>query len=126
MASCDKSLNFSPNPSPAAEDLDNGDYKDSREANDTDLVCSEAKRLRALEPSIPKGTSNKGRKTLFGKTNSSHPEETNPMDNSISLFNPSKGSASESAWHCSLCTYCNNSLLSYCEICESPRVQKSK
>ncbi|XP_015272596.1 PREDICTED: DNA annealing helicase and endonuclease ZRANB3, partial [Gekko japonicus] len=123
MASCDKSLNFSPNSSQAAEDIDD---MDSREVNDADVVCSEAKRSRALEPSTPKSTSKKGRKSLFGKTNCSYPKETAPVDNGTLLFNSSKGSTSEAAWHCSLCTYCNSSLLPYCEICESPREQKSK
>ncbi|XP_077176332.1 DNA annealing helicase and endonuclease ZRANB3 [Paroedura picta] len=126
MASCDKSSNFRPNSSQPGEDIDDGDNMDSREVNDTDVVCSEAKRSRALEPTTPKRTSKTGRKSLFGKTNSSYPEETSPVDNSTLLFNSGKVSASETIWHCSLCTYCNNSLLPYCEICESPRGQKSK
>ncbi|KAL8183241.1 UNVERIFIED_CONTAM: Swi SNF matrix associated, actin dependent regulator of chromatin [Gekko kuhli] len=123
MASCDKSLNFSPNPSQATEDVDD---MDSGEVNDAEVVCSEAKRSRALEPSTPKSTSEKGRKSLFGKTNCLYPKETAPVDNATVLFNSSKRSTSEAAWHCSLCTYYNNSLLPYCEICESPREQKRK
>ncbi|XP_060113100.1 DNA annealing helicase and endonuclease ZRANB3 [Heteronotia binoei] len=126
MASWDKSSHFSPNFSQAAEDIDDGDYMDSREGNNVDVFCSEAKRSRTLESSTPKSTSKKGRKSLFGKTNSSYPEETTAENSGIPLFNSSKGSASEAAWHCSLCTYCNNSLLPYCEICESPREQESK
>nr|XP_056717146.1 DNA annealing helicase and endonuclease ZRANB3 [Euleptes europaea] len=126
MASCDKSSDCSPDSSQAAEDIDYGDYLDSGEANDADVVCSEAKRSRALESSTPKSTSKKGRISLFEKTNSSYMEENTPVDNAAQPFTSSKGSVSEAAWQCSLCTYCNNSLLPYCEICESPREQKSK
>ncbi|XP_054826354.1 DNA annealing helicase and endonuclease ZRANB3 [Eublepharis macularius] len=128
MASCDESLSFSPDTSQAEEekDIEESDCLGSGEAKDPDSVCSEPKRSRPLEPSTPKNTSRKKRKSLFGKTASSRPEDTILVDKEAQLFNSSKGTASEAAWHCNLCTYCNNSLLPYCEICESPREQKSK
>ncbi|XP_061464906.1 DNA annealing helicase and endonuclease ZRANB3 isoform X2 [Rhineura floridana] len=122
IASGDKSPGFSPDSSQALkeEDLENGEYLDSEGLNNKDALCREAKRPRALLPSTPK-SSKKGRKYLFGKTNHSFAEETIPEDLGTPLPNSSKGPAPEATWHCSLCTYSNNSLLPYCEMCESPR-----
>ncbi|XP_053109716.1 DNA annealing helicase and endonuclease ZRANB3 isoform X2 [Hemicordylus capensis] len=129
MVSCDKPSSFTSDSSQVSEgkDMENGGYLDFGEQNDMDVLCSEAKRPRALETSTPKrSSSNKGRKALFGKTNHSCTEESTQGDFGTLLSHSSKDTSSEAVWHCSLCTYSNNPLLPYCEICDSPRGRNIK
>uniref|UniRef100_A0ABM5F498 DNA annealing helicase and endonuclease ZRANB3 isoform X1 n=1 Tax=Pogona vitticeps TaxID=103695 RepID=A0ABM5F498_9SAUR len=104
------------------EDLVNGGSSDlAPEITDRDVFCRESKRPKALEPSTPRHFPKKEHKSLSRKTNCLFTKETTPGDFGSPLSNLSKRPTSETVWHCSLCTYSNNSLLPYCEICESPR-----
>ncbi|KAJ6665406.1 hypothetical protein lerEdw1_003246 [Lerista edwardsae] len=127
-ASCDESSGFASESSQASEenDVENGGSLDSREGIEMDVLCSEAKKLRTLEPSTPKRSPKKGRKSLFGKTNHSFSEESTQEDVGTQSCASSNGAASETDWHCTLCTYSNSSLLPYCEMCESPRGGNTK
>ncbi|XP_062972669.1 DNA annealing helicase and endonuclease ZRANB3 isoform X2 [Elgaria multicarinata webbii] len=123
MASCERSSGLSGDSSQLLEgkDMENGEYLDSKGLNDMDVLQREAKKPRGLEPSTPKSSPKKGKQSLFGDTNHSLTEDTAQEEFGTPLSNSSKASASEATWHCSCCTYSNNSLLPYCEMCESPR-----
>ncbi|XP_028600619.2 DNA annealing helicase and endonuclease ZRANB3 isoform X3 [Podarcis muralis] len=125
--SCDKASGFSPASSQASIEKDqaNGGSLDSEELIEKDLLCREAKRPRALLPSTPKSSPEKRRNSSFGKTNLPVTEETTQEGFGTPLPNSSKGCPSEATWRCSLCTFSNNSLLPYCEMCESPRRKNS-
>ncbi|XP_070587382.1 DNA annealing helicase and endonuclease ZRANB3 isoform X2 [Erythrolamprus reginae] len=113
----------SPRPS-EEKDLESGKNIDPQEPEDLDEICREAKRPRLVDPSTPKLVANRGkRKCLFRKRNNSFSEETSREEEEECILLPesTKGFASEVTWPCSLCTYSNNSLLPYCEMCESPR-----
>uniref|UniRef100_A0A8C0H5A4 RanBP2-type domain-containing protein n=1 Tax=Chelonoidis abingdonii TaxID=106734 RepID=A0A8C0H5A4_CHEAB len=128
--SWDKSLNFTLGDSkvtPAKHIEEGSRHLDAREIIDVDAVCyengcePEAKRPRAISTPSQSSSSKKKRKTLPGKTNSLFTKETDNEFSGDSLPNSRKKSPLAKAWCCSLCTYTNNLLLPYCEICECPR-----
>ncbi|KAH0621362.1 hypothetical protein JD844_022546 [Phrynosoma platyrhinos] len=100
---------------------ESGNSLDSEELNELDIPCKEAKRPRASEPCTPKSSSKEGRKSLFQESDYSFTKQITEEDFGTPLSHSSKDSVPEAIWHCSLCTYSNNSLLPYCEMCESPR-----
>lgn len=109
------------------EVLANGASSDhDLERTDVDEFCREPKRPKALAPSTPRHFPKKENKALLRKTNCSFAKEATSGDGGSPLTNLSQRPASGTVWHCSLCTYSNNSLLPYCEMCESPRKRNSK
>uniref|UniRef100_A0A8C3RPR0 Zinc finger RANBP2-type containing 3 n=1 Tax=Chelydra serpentina TaxID=8475 RepID=A0A8C3RPR0_CHESE len=136
--SWDKSLNFTLRDSKVTlgKDIEEGSrHLDTREIIDVDAICyengcePEAKRPRAINTPTQSisntptqsNSNRKKRKTLAGKTNTLFITETDHGLSGGSLSNSRKKSPLVKAWCCSLCTYTNNSLLPYCEICECPR-----
>ncbi|XP_042300873.1 DNA annealing helicase and endonuclease ZRANB3 isoform X2 [Sceloporus undulatus] len=101
--------------------IESGNSLDSEELNELDIPCKEAKRPRALEPSTPKSSSREGRKLLSQESDYSFKKQITEENFGTPLSHSRKDSVPEAIWHCSLCTYSNNSLLPYCEMCESPR-----
>ncbi|XP_074767550.1 DNA annealing helicase and endonuclease ZRANB3 isoform X2 [Athene noctua] len=91
-----------------------------------DTICHEstyerdAKRARSISGSTPVNSSKKKKISFTGKkpslfsesTNEIFPRGLNPSSKSTSLFK---------VWHCSVCTYSNNELLPYCEMCNCPQ-----
>uniref|UniRef100_A0A663N6T2 Zinc finger RANBP2-type containing 3 n=1 Tax=Athene cunicularia TaxID=194338 RepID=A0A663N6T2_ATHCN len=79
-----------------------------------DTICHEstyereAKRARSISGSTPVNSSKKKKKSLTGKK---------PSFKSSALFK---------VWHCSVCTYTNNELLPYCEMCNCPQSSNGK
>ncbi|NXY84303.1 ZRAB3 endonuclease, partial [Alcedo cyanopectus] len=99
---------------------------DSTRVNDMDTICHEstcepeAKRARSVNGSTPVNSSKKKTKSWAGKTSSLFSEKNNeviPCD----LNTPSKSTALNKVWQCSACTYSNNELLPYCEMCSCPQ-----
>uniref|UniRef100_A0A8D0GHH9 Zinc finger RANBP2-type containing 3 n=1 Tax=Sphenodon punctatus TaxID=8508 RepID=A0A8D0GHH9_SPHPU len=129
MASCGTALNFSLE-SPKVtlkEDLKKSSQNlDSEKIIEVNAICNEnacereAKRPRALETSAQSSSAKKKRKPLAGKKDS-FAEETTQEHSDTSLSNPREKPITGKAWCCSLCTYINNVLLPYCEMCESPQ-----
>ncbi|XP_063789840.1 DNA annealing helicase and endonuclease ZRANB3 isoform X2 [Pseudophryne corroboree] len=74
--------------------------------------------------SSPKSTSSK-RKSWSGKSSSLTSSPNTRGFSEGTLLTPPRPPLSEKCWNCPACTYSNNSLLPYCEICESPRNRKS-
>ncbi|XP_067405629.1 DNA annealing helicase and endonuclease ZRANB3 isoform X2 [Emydura macquarii macquarii] len=134
----DESLNFTLGDSKVTQGKDmeeSSRHLNSREIIDVDAICyengcePEAKRPRAISAPTQSSSSKKKRKTLAGKTNSLFTEETDHELSGGSLSDSRKKSPAAKAWCCSLCSYTNNLLLPYCEICECPRgidVKKNK
>uniref|UniRef100_G1NIL7 RanBP2-type domain-containing protein n=1 Tax=Meleagris gallopavo TaxID=9103 RepID=G1NIL7_MELGA len=85
---------------------------DSTRISDVNTTCHEstcqheAKRARSISGSTPVSSSKK--KTLTGKMPAFFTEKNNKV------------------WHCSVCTYSNNELLPYCEMCNCPQSNKGK
>ncbi|KAM6131575.1 DNA annealing helicase and endonuclease ZRANB3 [Phoenicopterus ruber ruber] len=99
---------------------------DSTRMSDMDTICHEstcepeAKRARSISGSTPVSSSKKKKKSLTGKKPSLFSEKNNdvlPCD----LNTSSKSTALNKVWHCSVCTYNNNELLPYCEMCNCPQ-----
>ncbi|XP_008110843.1 DNA annealing helicase and endonuclease ZRANB3 isoform X1 [Anolis carolinensis] len=102
--------------------VENGISLDAESLNELDVPCKEAKRARALEPRTPKSSPKEGSKSLFQKPSCSFAKDITEDEFNTPLSHSSKrGCSSEAIWHCSQCTYSNNSLLPYCEMCDSPR-----
>ncbi|NWI10445.1 ZRAB3 endonuclease, partial [Crypturellus soui] len=78
----------------------------------------EAKRSRSISGSTPVRRSKKN--SLAGKKTTLFTEKNNealPCG-----INPScKNTALDKVWHCNVCTYSNNELLPYCEMCNCPQ-----
>uniref|UniRef100_A0A663N853 Zinc finger RANBP2-type containing 3 n=1 Tax=Athene cunicularia TaxID=194338 RepID=A0A663N853_ATHCN len=91
-----------------------------------DTICHEstyereAKRARSISGSTPVNSSKKKKKSLTGKKPSLFSERTNE-NFPRGLNSSSKSSALFKVWHCSVCTYTNNELLPYCEMCNCPQ-----
>ncbi|XP_043360972.1 DNA annealing helicase and endonuclease ZRANB3 isoform X1 [Dermochelys coriacea] len=133
--SWDKSLNFTLGDSkvtPGKDREEGSRHLDAREIIDVDAICyengcePEAKRPRAISTPTQSSSSEKKRKILAGKTNTLFTKETDHGLSGGALSNSRKKSPLAKVWCCSLCTYTNNSLLPYCEICECPRGSDDK
>nr|XP_021128623.3 DNA annealing helicase and endonuclease ZRANB3 isoform X1 [Anas platyrhynchos] len=99
---------------------------DSTRLNNVDTICHEsssereAKRARSVSGSTPVSSSKKKKKSLTGKKSTLFTEknaEVLPCDSNTS----SKSTTLTKVWHCSACTYSNNELLPYCEMCSCPQ-----
>ncbi|NXJ02358.1 ZRAB3 endonuclease, partial [Psophia crepitans] len=78
----------------------------------------EAKRVRSISGSTPVNSSKT--KSLTGKKPPLFSEKNNEMV-PCSLNTSSKSTALNEVWRCSVCTYSNNELLPYCEMCNCPQ-----
>ncbi|KAM9305114.1 DNA annealing helicase and endonuclease ZRANB3 [Gastrophryne carolinensis] len=107
---------------------------DSSEVIDVDTLIpdfdfeQQAKRFRPTGTQTPKSTPTNTRagkrKSWSGKASALF---SSPKTRAISEgdnHTPPRPHLSEKHWNCAACTYTNNSLLPYCEICESPRSKK--
>ncbi|NXC44895.1 ZRAB3 endonuclease, partial [Penelope pileata] len=109
------------------EDAEKSDENlDSRRISDVDTICHEsaceheAKRARSLNGSTPVSSSKKKKKSLTEKKSTLFTEknrEVLPCSSDTS----SKGTGLNKVWHCGVCTYSNNELLPYCEMCNCPQ-----
>ncbi|NXU52242.1 ZRAB3 endonuclease, partial [Turnix velox] len=90
------------------------------EATRSDAIGStfepEAKRARSVTGSTPVHSSNK--KSLTGKRLSLFSEEN---DQVLPRGLNTSSQTVNKVWHCSVCTYSNNELLPYCEMCNCPQ-----
>ncbi|XP_054033054.1 DNA annealing helicase and endonuclease ZRANB3 [Dryobates pubescens] len=104
---------------------------DSTRISNVDTSCDEstceheAKRARRLSGSSPVNSSKKKTKSLMGKELSSLSEKNNQVFPS-GLNTSSKSTTSNKVWQCSVCTYSNNELLPYCEMCNCPQSSSVK
>ncbi|KAF1397065.1 DNA annealing helicase and endonuclease ZRANB3, partial [Spheniscus mendiculus] len=80
----------------------------------------EAKRARSISGSTPVNSSKKKKTSLTGKKPSLFSEKNNEVL-PCGLNTSSKNTALNKVWHCSVCTYSNNELLPYCEMCNCPQ-----
>ncbi|NXO01336.1 ZRAB3 endonuclease, partial [Rhinopomastus cyanomelas] len=108
-----------------AEDAEkSSESLDYTRINGEDTICHEstcepeAKRPRSTSGSTPVNSSRK--KPLAGKKPSLFSEKSNDVL-PCGLNTSSKTRASDEVWHCTVCTYSNNQLLPYCEMCNSPQ-----
>ncbi|NXA64555.1 ZRAB3 endonuclease, partial [Mohoua ochrocephala] len=98
----------------------------STRISEVDTICHEdtceheAKRARSISGSTPVSSSNKKKTSLTGKKLSLFSEKTNEL-HPCGLNNSSESTALNKVWHCSACTYTNNVLLPYCEMCHCPQ-----
>uniref|UniRef100_A0A8C0F9M0 Zinc finger RANBP2-type containing 3 n=1 Tax=Bubo bubo TaxID=30461 RepID=A0A8C0F9M0_BUBBB len=99
---------------------------DSTRISDVDTIYHEstyereAKRARSISGSTPVNSSKKKITSLTGKKPSLFSERTNEIF-PHGLNTSSKSTALFKVWHCSVCTYSNNELLPYCEMCNCPQ-----
>ncbi|NXL04800.1 ZRAB3 endonuclease, partial [Mesembrinibis cayennensis] len=100
---------------------------DSTRISDVDTICHEstcereAKRVRSMSGSTPDNSSKKKKKSLTGKKPSLFSEKNSEVF-PCGLNTSSKSTAlNHKVWHCSVCTYSNNELLPYCEMCNCPQ-----
>ncbi|NWV59050.1 ZRAB3 endonuclease, partial [Malurus elegans] len=99
---------------------------DSTRISEVDTICHEdtceheAKRARSISGSPPVSSSNKKKTSLTGKKPSLFSEKNNEF-HPCDLSTSSESTASNKVWHCSACTYINNDLLPYCEMCHCPQ-----
>ncbi|KAM6129536.1 DNA annealing helicase and endonuclease ZRANB3 [Pterocles gutturalis] len=102
---------------------------DSTRISDVDKIghettCEpEAKRARSISESTPVNFSKK--KSLTGKQPSLFSEKNNEVL-PCGLNTSSKSMSLNKVWHCSVCTYSNNELLPYCEMCNCPQSSNVK
>ncbi|NXN26741.1 ZRAB3 endonuclease, partial [Nycticryphes semicollaris] len=99
---------------------------DATRTSDVDTICHEsscereAKRARSMNGSTPVRSSKKKSNSLTGKKPPLFSEKSNEV--LPRGFNTSSDStALNKVWNCSVCTYSNNELLPYCEMCNCPQ-----
>ncbi|NXL56141.1 ZRAB3 endonuclease, partial [Chordeiles acutipennis] len=94
--------------------------------SDVDTICREsscereAKRARSISEAPPVSSSKKMKQSLTGKKPSLSSERNNEVL-PCGLNASNKSTALNKVWHCSVCTYSNNELLPYCEMCNCPQ-----
>ncbi|KAM9550386.1 DNA annealing helicase and endonuclease ZRANB3 isoform 3-T3 [Guaruba guarouba] len=99
---------------------------DSTIISDVNTICHEstcepeAKRARSLNGSTPVNSSKKKKKTLTGKKPFLFSKKTSEVL-PCGFNTSSKSTALNKVWHCRVCTYSNNELLPYCEMCNCPQ-----
>ncbi|XP_059708548.1 DNA annealing helicase and endonuclease ZRANB3 isoform X2 [Haemorhous mexicanus] len=102
------------------ENLDSTRISEVEEICDEETCEHEAKRAKSISGSTPVSSSNKKKTSLTGKKPSLFSEknsELRPCDLNAS----SESTDLNKVWHCSACTYTNNALLPYCEMCHCPQ-----
>ncbi|NXS21538.1 ZRAB3 endonuclease, partial [Mystacornis crossleyi] len=109
------------------EDAEKSDENlDCTRISEVDTICHEdtceheAKRARSISGSTPVSSSNKKKTSLTGKKPSLFSGK-NSERYPCGLNNSSESTALNKVWHCSACTYTNNDLLPYCEMCHCPQ-----
>ncbi|XP_068805337.1 DNA annealing helicase and endonuclease ZRANB3 isoform X4 [Struthio camelus] len=127
--SCNEPLNLAPDSLEVTKEEDsekNNENLESTEISGGDSLCHkntcepEAKRSRSISGSTPVSFSKKKKNSLTGKNPTLFAEKNNqvlPCDSDSS----SKSMALDKVWHCDVCTYSNNELLPYCEMCNCPQ-----
>ncbi|KFP92233.1 DNA annealing helicase and endonuclease ZRANB3, partial [Apaloderma vittatum] len=99
---------------------------DPTRTGDVDTISHEsacehaAKRARSMTGSTPVNSSKKNQKSLTEQKHSLFSGKTNEVS-PCDLNTSSKSMALNKVWQCSACTYSNNELLPYCEICSCPQ-----
>ncbi|NWV33869.1 ZRAB3 endonuclease, partial [Grantiella picta] len=102
------------------ENLDSSRISEVDTIYDEDACEHDAKRARSISGSTPVSSRNKQKTSSSAKKPSLSSEKTNelcPCDLNAS----SESTALNKVWHCSACTYINNDLLPYCEMCHCPK-----
>ncbi|NXJ97182.1 ZRAB3 endonuclease, partial [Corythaixoides concolor] len=124
-----ESLHNGSEPSEVTKEEDaekNNENLDFTRISDVDTICHEstcereAKRARSISESTPISSSKKKKKSLTGRKPSLFSEKNNEVF-PCGLNTSSKSMALNKVWHCSVCTYSNNGLLPYCEMCNCPQ-----
>ncbi|NXG30272.1 ZRAB3 endonuclease, partial [Dromaius novaehollandiae] len=125
--SCNEPLNLASDSLEVTKEEDaekNHENLDSTGISDVDSICHKntyepkAKRSRSISGSTPVILSKKN--SLAGKKTTLFTEKSNQVL-PHGLNTSSKSMALEKVWHCDVCTYSNNELLSYCEMCNRPQ-----
>ncbi|NXE62201.1 ZRAB3 endonuclease, partial [Calcarius ornatus] len=99
---------------------------DSSRISEVEAICDEdacehdAKRAKSLSGSTPVSYSNKKKTSLNGEKPSLFSEKSNEL-RPCGLNTSSESTDLNKVWHCSACTYTNNALLPYCEMCHCPQ-----
>lgn len=107
------------------ENLDSTIISDVNTVSHESTCEPEAKRARSLSGSTPVNSSKKKKKPLTGKKPFLFSEKNSEV--LPSGFNTSsKSTALNKVWHCRVCTYSNNELLPYCEMCNCPQSSNGK
>ncbi|KFQ71424.1 DNA annealing helicase and endonuclease ZRANB3, partial [Phaethon lepturus] len=102
------------------------DNLNSTRTSDVDTICHEstcereAKRARSISGSTPVSSCQKKKISLTGKKPSLFSEKNNEVL-PCGLNTSSKSTSLNKFWHCCVCTYSNNELLPYCEMCNCPQ-----
>ncbi|NWX81552.1 ZRAB3 endonuclease, partial [Nothoprocta pentlandii] len=97
--------------------------------SDVDSICHkntdepEAKRSRSISGFTPDRVSKKN--SLAGKKTTLFTEKKNEAP-PCGLNPSSENTALSKVWHCDVCTYSNNELLPYCEMCNCPQSSNVK
>ncbi|NXB41979.1 ZRAB3 endonuclease, partial [Leucopsar rothschildi] len=102
------------------ENLDSTRISEVETICDEDTCEHEAKRAKSISGSTPVSSSNKKKTSLTGKKPSLFSEKNNEF-RPYGLNSSSESTALNKVWHCSACTYINNALLPYCEMCHCPQ-----
>ncbi|NXW70719.1 ZRAB3 endonuclease, partial [Hirundo rustica] len=102
----------------SCENLDSTGMSEVETICDEDACEHEAK--RAKSGGTPVSSSNKKKTSLTGKKPSLFPERNSGL-HPCGLNTSSESAAVNKVWHCSACTYINNALLPYCEMCQCPQ-----
>uniref|UniRef100_A0A8C0ZBZ7 Zinc finger RANBP2-type containing 3 n=1 Tax=Cyanistes caeruleus TaxID=156563 RepID=A0A8C0ZBZ7_CYACU len=109
------------------EDAEKSDENlDSTRISEVETICDEdtheheAKRAKSLSGSTPVSSSNKKKTSWTGKKLSLFSEKNSEL-HPCGLNTSSESTALNEVWHCSACTYTNNALLPYCEMCHCPQ-----
>ncbi|NWZ42338.1 ZRAB3 endonuclease, partial [Brachypodius atriceps] len=102
------------------ENLDSTGISEVETICDEDTCEHEAKRAKSLSEWTPVSSSNKKKTSLTGKKPSLFSEKNSEL-HPCGLNTSSESPALNKVWHCSACTYTNNALLPYCEMCHCPQ-----
>ncbi|XP_068051352.1 DNA annealing helicase and endonuclease ZRANB3 isoform X3 [Anomalospiza imberbis] len=109
------------------EDAEKSDENlDSTRISEVEAICDEdtceheTKRAKSISGSSPVSSSNKKKTSLTGKKPSLFSEKTSQL-RPCGLNTSSESTDLNEVWHCSACTYTNNALLPYCEMCHCPQ-----
>ncbi|XP_065606394.1 DNA annealing helicase and endonuclease ZRANB3 [Cyrtonyx montezumae] len=122
MLSDSESLKVDAESSQASKEEDSeksSENLDSRRISDVGTICHESTCEREAKRARSTPISSSKKETLTGKKSSFSKEKNEVLP--CSSRTSSKGTALNKVWHCSVCTYSNNELLPYCEMCNCPQ-----
>uniref|UniRef100_U3KH22 Helicase ATP-binding domain-containing protein n=1 Tax=Ficedula albicollis TaxID=59894 RepID=U3KH22_FICAL len=103
----------------SSENLDSTRISEVETICDEDTCEHEAKRAKSISGLNPVSSSSKKKTSLTGKKPSF--SEKNSELRPCGLNTSSETTTLNEVWHCSACTYINNALLPYCEMCHLPQ-----